>query len=89
MMDSVICLWIVIIVNSPSVLTDDGCYVTVNGAYGKWSAWSSCTKTCGGGVQSRSRQCNDPPPDPDGLPCVGLSSDTQGCNVDMCPGRLD
>ena len=65
------------------------CSVPVNGGYGPWSAWSSCTKTCGGGVQSRSRECNDPPPDPDGLPCVGPSSDTHGCNVDMCPGRLD
>ena len=62
--------------------------LTVNGAYGPWSAWSLCTMTCGGGVQSHSRQCNDPPPGPDGLPCDGLSNDTQDCNVDKCPGRL-
>ena len=62
--------------------------VSVNGAYGPWSAWSSCTKTCGGGVQSRSRECNDPVPDPDGLPCVGPSNDTEACNVDVCPGSF-
>ncbi|KAI0210653.1 hypothetical protein LSAT2_004578 [Lamellibrachia satsuma] len=61
----------------------------VNGGYGPWSAWSSCTKTCEVGAQSRSRQCNDPVPDLDGLPCVGLSSETQDCNKDKCPGCVE
>ena len=62
--------------------------VAVNGGYGPWSEWSSCSKSCEGGVQSRSRQCDDPVPDLDGLPCVGPSSGTQNCNVDQCPGNI-
>ncbi|KAK2154643.1 hypothetical protein NP493_2141g00009 [Ridgeia piscesae] len=57
----------------------------VNGGYGLWSAWSSCTKTCEGGVQSRSRLCNNPVPDQDGRPCVGPSRETRDCNEDKCP----
>ena len=64
------------------------CFVPVNGGYDQWSAWSSCTKTCEGGVQSRSRLCNDPVPDQDGLPCVGPSRETRDCNEDRCPGNI-
>ena len=56
--------------------------VPVDGGYGPWNAWSSCSKTCGG-VQSRSRLCNHP----DGLPCVGPSRETLDCNLKMCPSN--
>lgn len=33
---------------------------TVNGGWGQWSTWSHCSKTCGTGVQSAERECNNP-----------------------------
>ena len=53
------------------------------GVYEPWNAWSSCHKTCGRGVQSRSRLCNHP----DGLPCVGPSRETLDCNLTTCPSK--
>lgn len=47
---------------------------------GGWSAWSSCSATCGGGTQTRS--CTDPAPADGGQQCVGASS--QACNVQAC-----
>lgn len=33
---------------------------TVNGGWGQWSTWSYCSRTCGTGVQSAERECNNP-----------------------------
>lgn len=33
---------------------------TVNGGWGQWSTWSHCSRTCGTGVQSAERECNNP-----------------------------
>ncbi|MBN3283317.1 ATS3 metalloproteinase, partial [Polyodon spathula] len=32
-----------------------------DGNWGSWNKFGSCSRTCGGGVRSRSRQCNNPP----------------------------
>ena len=37
---------------------------------GAWGAWSGCSSTCGGGVQSRSRQVQQPP-EHGGMACEG------------------
>lgn len=58
---------------------------TVNGNWGPWSLWDTCTVTCGGGVQTRKRICNDPPPKHGGKECVGDSKATQLCNKQDCP----
>ncbi|XP_022796325.1 A disintegrin and metalloproteinase with thrombospondin motifs adt-1-like [Stylophora pistillata] len=59
----------------------------MDGNYTKWSDWSKCSVTCGGGEQSRSRTCTNPPPKYGGKNCQGLGSanDTQECNPDPCP----
>ena len=51
---------------------------------------SSCSKSCCGGTQSRTRQrsCTNPPPSGKGMPCDGLASETEEnvpCNPQDCP----
>uniref|UniRef100_A0A3Q3WQX5 Thrombospondin-1 n=1 Tax=Mola mola TaxID=94237 RepID=A0A3Q3WQX5_MOLML len=57
----------------------------INGNWGPWSPWDTCTLTCGGGVQTRKRLCNDPAPKYGGKECVGDNKDTQICNKKACP----
>ena len=53
----------------------------VNGAWGDWSTWA-CDITCGsGGLSSRSRLCNNPPPQHGGLEC---SSEMEEEIIDTC-----
>ena len=60
----------------------------VDGKYGSWSDWTSCTKTCGGGAQRRTRECNNPAPSGGGKDCVGPNVETQGCANDFCKGMV-
>ena len=48
---------------------------------GKYSAFGACTKTCGGGIQSRT--CDNPAPEKGGKDCVGDA--TKVCKVADCP----
>jgi len=56
----------------------------VNGNWGAWSAFSTCTKTCASGTQSRTRVCNSPAPANGGAACVGSASESQACNTQSC-----
>uniref|UniRef100_A0A3P9CEY4 PROP n=1 Tax=Maylandia zebra TaxID=106582 RepID=A0A3P9CEY4_9CICH len=56
-----------------------------DGGWGQWSHWTECTKSCGGGVRSRRRNCDSPSPEGEGNYCEGLGSKCQsvpGCHVD-------
>ncbi|XP_031559995.1 hemicentin-1-like [Actinia tenebrosa] len=57
---------------------------SVNGGWSAYSAWSSCSKKCGGGTQKRTRTCTKPPPSHGGKPCSGLAEETRKCNVNKC-----
>jgi hypothetical protein len=48
--------------------------------HGGWSDWGACSKSCGGGNQTRT--CTNPPPSEEGNPCPGLS--WQSCNTNKC-----
>ncbi|WAR06501.1 LOW QUALITY PROTEIN: SRPX2-like protein, partial [Mya arenaria] len=57
-------------------------------AHGKWSTWgnwSECTRTCGDGIVTRKRLCNNPTPDNGGKTCVGEDIDAKDCNNTDCP----
>ncbi|KAL5270907.1 hypothetical protein ACHWQZ_G001540 [Mnemiopsis leidyi] len=56
----------------------------VDGEWGTWSAWSECSKECGGGTKTRSRECNNPTPAHGGNDCQGDSTKTQSCNTQNC-----
>ncbi|XP_014324665.1 A disintegrin and metalloproteinase with thrombospondin motifs 14 isoform X1 [Xiphophorus maculatus] len=60
-----------------------------DGNWGSWSKYGSCSRTCGGGVRSRSRQCNDPPPAYGGRDCPGSAFDYQMCNTEECAGPYE
>ena len=57
----------------------------VNGGWNTWTAWGSCSATCGDGTQSQSRACDNPAPVGGGTPCSGPSTQSQACNLGDCP----
>ncbi|KAH8313711.1 hypothetical protein KR067_010642, partial [Drosophila pandora] len=61
----------------------------VSGGWGPWSAFTSCSLPCGGGVQESHRECDNPKPD-GGKFCVGSRKKYRSCNTHVCPpGHLD
>ena len=65
-------------------------FPVVNGGYSDWKPYGVCSKTCGGGVQTRSRTCTNPPPSNGGEDCSGLGPDstTRECNNQECPSEI-
>ena len=63
-------------------------FLSVNGIWALWSAWSDCSLTCGKGKQSRKRICANPAPQFNGDPCPGLEAEDQFCNDIVCPSEL-
>jgi len=57
----------------------------VNGGYTSWSSFGSCSKSCGGGSQIRTRTCTNPAPAFNGTACAGSASQSQPCNSQNCP----
>ncbi|GLH14365.1 uncharacterized protein GBIM_18711, partial [Gryllus bimaculatus] len=49
------------------------------GGWGAWSAWTACSSTCGGGVRSRYRLCDSPPPRYGAAFCAGAAVQSSGC----------
>jgi uncharacterized protein YegL len=69
----------------PALSLTKGCNAIpcpINCEQSSWSPFGKCTKECGGGVESRSRNV-EVRPDNGGEAC-GPSSDTQDCNVQSC-----
>uniref|UniRef100_A0A2K5P6C5 ADAM metallopeptidase with thrombospondin type 1 motif 13 n=2 Tax=Cercocebus atys TaxID=9531 RepID=A0A2K5P6C5_CERAT len=55
--------------------------------HGHWSSWgpqSPCSRSCGGGVVTRRRQCNNPRPAFGGRACVGADLQAEMCNTQAC-----
>ncbi|VDI61642.1 Hypothetical predicted protein [Mytilus galloprovincialis] len=57
----------------------------VNGGWSRWAQWSTCTRSCNGGVQTRSHTCNNPSPKYRGSCCQGNTLETRTCNNTPCP----
>jgi hypothetical protein len=61
-----------------------GSIAPVNGGWSSWSSWSTCSVTCGGGTQTRTRTCTNPTPANGGSDCSGAASESQSCNTQAC-----
>ncbi|XP_054429744.1 complement component C8 beta chain [Pteronotus mesoamericanus] len=65
----------------PNGFQGQGCEITlrkdvpIDGRWNCWSNWSPCS----GGHKTRQRQCNNPPPQDGGSPCLGPASETLTC----------
>lgn len=61
----------------------------VDGGWGEWGAWTPCSTSCGGGERRRSRVCNAPEPEHNGLDCSDIPDDgddeqVESCNTQEC-----
>ncbi|VDI81772.1 Hypothetical predicted protein, partial [Mytilus galloprovincialis] len=61
----------------------------VNGNWGTWASWDSCSVTCASGTQNRQRQCDQPAPQHNGQDCGGSNTDTKSCTQIACPIDVD
>ncbi|XP_053393892.1 SCO-spondin-like isoform X2 [Mercenaria mercenaria] len=55
----------------------------VDGVWTDWTGWEECSVTCGGGNQSRFRNCTGP--FYGGANCTGAFDETRDCNTFECP----
>ncbi|KFV18773.1 ADAMTS-like 2, partial [Tauraco erythrolophus] len=59
--------------------------------WGEWSSWSTCSRSCGGGVMSRERHClRQRLPMPQGTNstmCIGQAKHYQLCQQQPCPAN--
>ena len=62
---------------------------TVDGSWSVWGAWSTCSATCGTGVTSRDRNCDQPAPQHNGADCPGDSTETRACDTISCPSTIN
>ncbi|XP_050472499.1 A disintegrin and metalloproteinase with thrombospondin motifs 18-like isoform X2 [Bombus huntii] len=60
-----------------------------DGGWSAWSGWEKCSRTCGVGVQCRTRKCNKPLPAYGGKYCSGASDDCRLCDLPKCLTPVD
>ncbi|XP_004680859.1 PREDICTED: A disintegrin and metalloproteinase with thrombospondin motifs 14 isoform X1 [Condylura cristata] len=60
-----------------------------DGGWSSWTKFGSCSRSCGGGVRSRSRSCDNPLPAYGGRLCPGPMFQYQICNSEECPGPYE
>ena len=58
----------------------------VNCQWGGWSQYSTCSKSCGGGTQAKSR--SKKVKEKYGGKCSNLYKETRACNTQNCPGNF-
>ncbi|KAL0993789.1 hypothetical protein UPYG_G00113950 [Umbra pygmaea] len=59
--------------------------ILVDGRWGRWGTFGSCSRSCGGGVQLAKRECNNPLPYNGGKYCQGVRVKYRSCNLNPCP----
>ena len=71
-----------------SILVSDTSFklIIVNCEWSQWSQFATCSVTCGGGTEERSRTISVPAQN-GGTECAGNDTESQECNTDACPGE--
>ncbi|XP_008144491.2 A disintegrin and metalloproteinase with thrombospondin motifs 9 isoform X1 [Eptesicus fuscus] len=57
----------------------------IDGSWGSWTQFGTCSRTCGGGVRIAVRECNRPEPKNGGKYCTGRRMKFRSCNAEPCP----
>ncbi|XP_061830889.2 A disintegrin and metalloproteinase with thrombospondin motifs 7 [Nerophis lumbriciformis] len=57
---------------------------SVNGGWGSWTEWTACSRSCGAGIVSAQRDCDDPIPKNRGKYCLGERQRYRICNTSPC-----
>ncbi|KAI8502779.1 hypothetical protein Bbelb_194810 [Branchiostoma belcheri] len=65
------------------------CLAPVDGSWSSWSSYSTCSVSCGLGLQTRTRTCSNPYPQYNGAVCDGSPTETVLCDTEVtCPDPL-
>ena len=62
--------------------------ILVDGKWSRWGKWGTCSVSCGRGIQTRTRTCNNPAPQNGGQECDSggsIAEQTRPCNKKDCP----
>jgi len=62
-------------------------HIIVNGNWGRWRAWSTCSVTCDTGLHTRHRYCDSPDPANGGNACPGVDFESEACIQTHCQGK--
>ncbi|XP_046609798.1 A disintegrin and metalloproteinase with thrombospondin motifs 20-like isoform X2 [Neodiprion virginianus] len=57
----------------------------VDGQWGPWGDYGECSRTCGGGIKKKYRECNNPLPQNGGNYCIGTRVKYRSCGTKDCP----
>ncbi|XP_024868188.1 A disintegrin and metalloproteinase with thrombospondin motifs 9 isoform X1 [Temnothorax curvispinosus] len=57
----------------------------VHGQWGEWGRYGECSRTCGGGVKRKYRECDNPAPKNGGNYCIGERVKYRNCGTRECP----
>ncbi|XP_063001924.1 A disintegrin and metalloproteinase with thrombospondin motifs 4 [Elgaria multicarinata webbii] len=58
--------------------------IPTHGGWGRWGPWGDCSRSCGGGVQYSTRECDKPVPRNGGKYCEGKRTQYRSCNTEDC-----
>ena len=76
-------IFILLARSSTALMTHYSCIFVLAPVHGGFSAFGACSKTCGGGI--RTRTCTNPAPKYGGRGCNGHTQ--EACNTQACQGK--
>ena len=62
-------------------MKDESENAETDGSWSSWGEWSACSSSCGNGLKTAQRECNNPSPSGTGDECEGASRKSQQCSL--------